>query len=45
MGKKFPFLDFALRQDVRARTLKGEYAGFMSATAALIRLRYFFFKR
>ena len=27
-------LDFALYQDVRAKTLKGEWAGFMSATTA-----------
>ena len=27
-------LDFALHQDVRAKTLKGEWAGFMSATTA-----------
>ncbi|XP_022742342.1 RNA polymerase II C-terminal domain phosphatase-like 2 isoform X3 [Durio zibethinus] len=35
-------LDFALHQDVRAKTLKGEWAGFMSATAALTSSIYLF---
>lgn len=35
-----PFLDFALHPDVRAKSLKGKWAGLMSAIAALPRLQY-----
>lgn len=41
LEKNHSLLDFALHQDVRAKSLNGEWAGFMSATAALPRLHYF----
>jgi hypothetical protein len=44
LNRNHSLLDFALHQDVGAKTVKGK-AGFMFATVALTRLQLFLFKR